>query len=300
MSNPLVSVIMPVCNGETYIQKATESILNQTLSQFELIIIDDGSTDKSIDILKDINDNRIKIIHTNGVGISQALNIGIENAKATYIARMDCDDICESNRLEEQLKFMKKDTERCIIGCNANIIDENGAYINSRTSNQKDTEIKIALFLGETSVLHPTMMINADFIKKNKIQYDTRYNLAEDYDLLCRASFYTRFENMDEVLLNYRVHNHSTSKTNYKSQRIVARNVLKKHLGKMNVLFTEEELTCHYQYALSLGENIKIEKLMMWNEKLMNMNLKKHWFNPQIFNIELYKRIERWKRNNEL
>lgn len=136
--------------------------------------------------------------------------------------------------------------------------------------------------------------------KKKKIQYDTKYNLAEDYDLLCRASFYTRFENMDEVLLNYRVHNHSTSKTNYKRQRIVARNVLKKHLEKMNVLFTEEELTCHYQYALSLGENIKIEKLMMWNEKLMNMNLKKHWFNPQIFNIELYKRIERWKRNNEL
>ena len=287
-----VSIIMPVHNGEKYIHQSIDSILNQTLKTFELLIIDDNSIDKSMEIAKSFIDKRIRIIKTSGKGISQALNKGLAIAKSPFIARMDCDDICEPDRLQKQVEFMIKTPDKDIIGSQVTVVDSDGYYVKTR-------EVNISLFLGETSISHPTMMMRTNFLNEHKLQYNSKCDLAEDYDLLCRASFLTKFENMNQSLLKYRIHNNSVSQMHFNKQRHIARRILRNHLYKMGVPFSEEELLCHFQFALPLNEKIKLQDLLNWSEKLIIMNQKNGWFENKTFSNHITQRIERWIKNNE-
>lgn len=294
-----VSIIMPVHNGEKYIHQSIDSILNQTLKTFELLIIDDNSIDKSMEIAKSFIDKRIRIIKTSGKGISQALNKGLAIAKSPFIARMDCDDICEPDRLQKQVEFMIKTPDKDIIGSQVTVVDSNGYYVKTREVNLTDLDIRISLFLGETSISHPTMMMRTNFLNEHKLQYNSKCDLAEDYDLLCRASFLTKFENMNQSLLKYRIHNNSVSQMHFNKQRYIARRILRNHLYKMGVPFSEEELLCHFQFALPLNEKIKLQDLLNWSEKLIIMNQKNGWFENKTFSNHITLRIERWIKNNE-
>lgn len=294
-----VSIIMPVHNGEKYIHQSIDSILNQTLKTFELLIIDDNSIDKSMEIAKSFIDKRIRIIKTSGKGISQALNKGLAIAKSPFIARMDCDDICEPDRLQKQVEFMIKTPDKDIIGSQVTVVDSDGYYVKTREVNLTDLDIRISLFLGETSISHPTMMMRTNFLNEHKLQYNSKCDLAEDYDLLCRASFLTKFENMNQSLLKYRIHNNSVSQMHFNKQRHIARRILRNHLYKMGVPFSEEELLCHFQFALPLNEKIKLQDLLNWSEKLIIMNQKNGWFENKTFSNHITQRIERWIKNNE-
>lgn len=294
-----VSIIMPVHNGEKYIHQSIDSILNQTLKTFELLILDDNSIDKSMEIAKSFIDKRIRIIKTSGKGISQALNKGLAIAKSPFIARMDCDDICEPDRLQKQVEFMIKTPDKDIIGSQVTVVDSDGYYVKTREVNLTDLDIRISLFLGETSISHPTMMMRTNFLNEHKLQYNSKCDLAEDYDLLCRASFLTKFENMNQSLLKYRIHNNSVNQMHFNKQRHIARRILRNHLYKMGVPFSEEELLCHFQFALPLNEKIKLQDLLNWSEKLIIMNQKNGWFENKTFSNHITQRIERWIKNNE-
>ena len=129
--NPKISIVMSVYNEEKYLREAIESILNQTYKDFEFIIIDDGSTDKSAHIIKSYNDPRIVLIQQNNTGLSPALNTGIKAAKGKYIARMDADDISHIDRLKYQITYMEKHKDCVALGTKAMIIDKDGNYIYS-------------------------------------------------------------------------------------------------------------------------------------------------------------------------
>ena len=183
MSSPQISVVMPVYNGEQFVAKAVESILNQTFKDFEFIIIDNKSTDNSVKIIKSFNDSRIKLIQNEkNFGIATSLNKGIKNSRAQYIARMDADDISNPNRLEEQIGFLEKNPGISVLGSYASLFDEKGRIW---TNLRPPVVPTLKDWLWGSQVIHASVMM-----KKQDVQYaggyDSKTYRVEDYDLWLR------------------------------------------------------------------------------------------------------------------
>jgi glycosyltransferase involved in cell wall biosynthesis len=203
MGAPKISVLMPVYNGEDYLKEAIDSILNQTLPDFEFIIVNDGSTDRTDDIVKTYRDPRIRFVENEkNMGLIRSLNKGLELAEGAYIARMDSDDISLPERLSIQASFLDTHPEVGVCGTWAKIIDEKGNVTGALKPLSGDAVRK--LFWRPSSVLHPTCMIRAKLLKDHRYSLD--YPHAEDYELWLRLYSKTDFYNLDRFLLLYRVH----------------------------------------------------------------------------------------------
>jgi len=224
--DPLISVILPVYNGAPFLAAAIDSILKQTLNDFELIVINDGSTDDSLSILKHYEsvDPRVKIFSRPNRGLANTLNESIELARGAWIARMDQDDIAHPTRFETQLNYLTA-TGADIAGT---WVKRFGAADN-RTVRlpQSDAAIKIAL-LFESAFAHPTVMMKAESIKK--LGYEHTWDKAEDYDLWVRAAIYGwKMANVPEVLLDYRVHSSQISTSAAMTQMHLSQGIRKKY-----------------------------------------------------------------------
>lgn len=205
MKKPLVTILMPVHNGEKYLREATDSILCQTFNDFVFLIIDDGSTDNSANIIKSYKDKRIVfLMNEKNIGISKTLNLGIDNSDTKYIARMDQDDISFPNRIAEQVNFMETNPNIGVCGTwmlafNA----KNQSILKKRPI--KNNAIKVA-FLFHNPIAHPTAMIRKNILDENNLRYDPLYDGLEDYDLWERISADAKMENIPKALLRYRLH----------------------------------------------------------------------------------------------
>ncbi len=207
---PEITILLPVYNGDKYLKKAIESILKQTFSNFEFIIVNDGSTDNSLEIIKSFNDPRIKIINNKkNLGLIKSLNIGLEQAKGRYIARLDADDIALENRLEKQYNYLEKNKNVTLIGGGAEIINNEGKYVRKKLPITDFDQIKFwALFIGNP-FLHSSI-----FFRKKDINsingYSHKYKHVEDYDLYLRLikNGY-KIINLPEIFIKYRIHNQS-------------------------------------------------------------------------------------------
>ena len=211
-----VSVIMPVYNGEKYIKYSIESILNQTFSDFELIIIDDGSVDDTEKIIKSYSDSRIKYFKKENSGITDSLNLALEKSQGEFIARMDADDISEPNRLERQLKFFEQNPEIVLCGSFAKIINENNedfGEFNKIPLNWSDIKIECIL---HNPFIHSSVMFRRDLV--NVVGgYNKKYWHTEDYELWTRIVNKYPCKNIPEFLLKYRISgNQITKKHNLK------------------------------------------------------------------------------------
>jgi glycosyltransferase involved in cell wall biosynthesis len=204
---PLVSVIMPVYNCETFVEESVQSVLKQTFQDYELLVIDDASTDSTIKIIEKFTDRRIKLIRKQkNSGYTDSLNYGIKVAKGEYIARMDGDDISSPSRFARQITFLKNN--RDIVGCGTWFkVLNTGEIISPPISHE---EIKIEL-LKQNAFGHPTVMLRKNFLIKHKLFYDRDFEPAEDYDLWTRIVSKGKLANIPEVLLVYRVHPHQVS-----------------------------------------------------------------------------------------
>ena len=202
----LISVLLPVYNGGKYLEEAVASILKQTYKNFELIIIDDGSTDDTRDVISLFKDHRIKVISRGNKGLITSLNEGIELASGQWIARMDADDIALPQRFELQLDWLQR-TGADVCGSWVSRFGDGEKRI-VRTK-EKDDEIKIDL-LFYSSFVHPSVLGRASMFKK--LRYNQGSVRAEDYDLWVRSAEqgYT-MANIPEVLLWYRVHDEQVS-----------------------------------------------------------------------------------------
>ena len=208
--NPQVSIIMPVYNGEKYIKETIESILSQTFKDFEFIIIDDHSTDNSVNIISSFKDPRIKLsVNEKNLGLSNTLNLAIENSKAKYIARMDHDDISLPNRIEEQFNFMEQNPE--IGACGTYIKMFGFGEPRIKKFPLKGSDIKAELLL-HSPMAHPTVMFRKEVLKKYDLKYNSEYDGAEDYDLWERMNTVTIMANIPKILLNYRLHESQLSR----------------------------------------------------------------------------------------
>jgi glycosyltransferase involved in cell wall biosynthesis len=212
-------VILPVYNGAPYLDEAIQSILSQTYSNFEFIIINDGSTDNSLEIINKYKsiDDRIKVISRENRGLIASLNEGIEKSKGIYIARMDQDDISLSKRLEIQYHYMLKN-HLDICGGDFTNIDAQDNILEEYKVPKTKSEIIITL-ATHMPFAHSSVMIKKVFLTTNNLKYGLNgYRNAEDLDLwILMYENGARFGNVDENILKYRILPSSMSRTNNKA-----------------------------------------------------------------------------------
>lgn len=214
----LISVILPVYNGVPYLDEAIKSILSQTYSNFEFIIINDGSTDNSLEIINRYKsiDDRIKVISRENRGLIASLNEGIEKSEGTYIARIDQDDVSLPRRLEVQLNYMLKN-HLDICGGDFTNIDAQNDVLQEHKVPKTESEIIITLATN-MPFAHSCVMIKKSFLSTNNLKYGLNgYRNAEDLDLwILMYENGAKFGNVDENILKYRILSSSMSRTNRK------------------------------------------------------------------------------------
>lgn len=195
---PKVSVLMPVYNTkEEYLREAIESILNQTFTDFEFIILNDGSTDENVEtVIKGYEDKRIKYFYKKNSGIADTLNLGLDKAKGLYVARMDSDDISLPNRFEKQVEFLDNNKDISLVGTWFNIFPKNEII-------RHPVIVTFLSILQGCVIGHPTVMFRLADFNKYSLRYNALYR-CEDYELWSRAICFLKMANVPEVLLNYR------------------------------------------------------------------------------------------------
>lgn len=208
--NPLISVLMPVYNGQQYLAEAIESILNQTYTHFELLLLDDGSSDNSAQIIKGFNDSRIVYVkNETNKGLIYTLNRGVGLAKGAFIARMDADDVSVNNRFEKQIQEFQNDEKLVICGSFIKTFG-NGAEQYISHMSVTNSQILASIFFT-CPFAHPSVMIRKESLLQLNEVYREDYKHSEDYDLWSRLVFVGNSKNIPEFLLNYRVHDKQVS-----------------------------------------------------------------------------------------
>ena len=210
---PLVSVLMSVHNGLPFVQEAVESVLAQTLSDFELLLYDDASSDGTTDYLMGLRDPRLSVFRNEeNLGLTATLNRGLELAKGEYVARMDADDVAVPERLERQVKFLEENLDVGLVGSSRILIDERGDFIAAAFATPDDLGIRWKCLLGNPFA-HPTVVIRKRVLDAHGLRYDEGFITAQDYELWTRLLPRTRGVNLSEPLLRYRLRDAGLSRS---------------------------------------------------------------------------------------
>lgn len=286
MATPRVSVLMPVFNTAFYLKEAVESILAQTFTDFEFLIIDDASTDGSIDIIESFDDPRIKLIRKpRNTGLTNSINMGLDLARGEYIARMDSDDISLPDRFAKQVALMDARPEVGVCGTWV-------AFIGSQTGiERKETEpkaIKNNLF-RTNQFCHPAVFIRAATLRENGIRFVPALEPAEDYAFWISVSRVAQLVNLPEVLLQYRIHPHQVSRVWSKEQSERFDHLRLEQVKELGIIYTQEEGDLHL--ALLKGAlpatAANLFKTYQWINKLDLQNEKVKLFDAALFKAAL-------------
>ena len=251
MPVPRVSFLMAVYDGETYLDEAIQSVLNQTLHDFEFIIINDGSADGTAKIIERYRrgDGRIRAYEQPNCGLVMALNRGLELARGEYVARMDADDISVPGRVAAQVTFMDAHPE---VGICGTWIETIGMHHSDVRRYPTDDATIRSWLLFESVLAHPSIMMRRELLMKTGLSYNAGYVHAEDYDLWVRAARHTALANIPEVLLRYRLHPQQVVQKHEAKKLASARLVRLAQLERLGIHPTEEELALHQ--ALSIWQ----------------------------------------------
>ena len=207
-----ITVLMPVYNGEKYLNAAVKSILSQNYSDFEFLIINDGSTDNTPKILESFRDPRIKIIHIENRGVAAALRLGVELSQGEYIARMDADDESLPGRLEIQKRVLDRNPQVCLVHGRHDLMDKNGTVIIKNCGKEWPEGEGKWLLLWANIITHPTVMIRTRVLRQHCLNYRTETNGAEDFDLWNRLGPFGEFLPIPRVLIRYRLNPDSVNR----------------------------------------------------------------------------------------
>lgn len=209
---PLVSVLMPAYNAERYVAEAVESILAQTFTDFEFLIIDDGSTDRTRAILERFaaRDDRIRLVSRPNTGHVVALNQMLANARGKLLARMDADDVALPDRFAAQVKFLRDHPEVVCVGGHYQVIDAKGRPLWINTPPERDEEIQRMALSGRCPINHPSVMMRAR-VARDVGGYREEMIVAQDLDLWLRMGERGQLANLPKVVLRYRLHDRSVS-----------------------------------------------------------------------------------------
>ncbi len=277
MGTPLVSVLMAVYNCEKFLSQAIESILNQTFSDFEFIIIDDASTDKSRLLVRRYNDNRIRLIgNDENLRLARTLNRGLQLARGKYVARMDADDLSQPTRLERQVAFMESHPQIGVSGCWLECFGDKRQLWDYTTS--PDTIRCELLFSNQLG--HATAIMRREWITGKGLYYNPDFRESEDYELWSRCAQHFPLANLPEVLYLYRWHRYQASQARVHEQRYYHYHVCRRQLKRLGLTPSEEEMNIHMQISFPGAEPDKqfLAASRRWLLKIMKANLLLHYY----------------------
>ncbi len=205
LARPLVTVLLATFNDAAFLAGAVDSILRQTLRDLELLIVDDGSTDETADLLRSLADSRVRVVRNDrNLGLTCSLKRGMDLAEGKYVARLDSDDIALPRRLEQQVAFLEAHPDVAIVGSAIEMIDTDGHARGVMRVPTGDLEIRWASLLV-TPFAHPTVMLRRQVLARHALNYDQAYRTAQDYDLWTRLLRHARGANLAQPLVRYRL-----------------------------------------------------------------------------------------------
>lgn len=222
---PNVCVLIPVHNGGLYLRKAIQSIVAGDFADFEILVVDDGSTDESAKIALEFPDSRVRV-HCSALnrGIASALNTGLALTEAKYIARLDSDDLAAPSRLRRQLEFL---LENPSVGLVSSWVGIFGSKTGIRVAPRNHRDIT-AEMIWRNPLVHSSVMFDLDILKANKLSYRKDFEPCEDFDLWQRLSIVTEFAVIPELLTYHRVHAGQVTKESGSATReFVCRNTIR-------------------------------------------------------------------------
>ena len=277
-SIPKISVVMSVYNEEKYLPEAIESILNQTFEDFEFIIVNDGSTDRSLEIIQSYDDDRIVLINQENTGLAKALNNGIAISKSDFIARIDADDIAMPERLEKQLAFLSNSPSYIIIGSNAAIIDKDGHFVCDSHLFVTDEEMKG--MLPNTPFIHPSVMFKKKSFYEAGKYPEYMINFAEDVVLINRMAKLGKFANISENLIQYRIVPTANSprdkKISKRLKKILSKAIKHNKISDKNFSYLKTITSNRNSKEMLANYHLFLAKKYLWNNyqpKLARSNL---------------------------
>ncbi len=293
---------MPVYNAEKYLGEAIESILDQTLRNFEFLIINDGSTDNSLNIINGFDDARIRLIdHPKNMGLVASLNEGLKIASGQFIARMDADDISNTNRLHIQVDLLLANPEIGLVGCHMDIIDEHKNVIGERIYQTSHDAIKVESFFC-CPVPHPGVMLKKDSFIKNNLFYDPLSYHAEDYELWQRALSELKFANIDAKLLQYRITSNQVSNLFAVKQKFETDTIRSNYLKSLGLTESKDAdrklLLNFFDGQIESNDLLTFSRILSGIERIINGNKKTGLFNVTLLNNELIKKSDQFVRVN--
>ena len=291
-----ISVIMSVYNGEAYLAEAIDSVLGQSFTDFELIVINDCSTDGTVELLKyyESLDSRVKV-HTNEVNLRlpSSLNKAISLAEGKYIARMDADDICLPDRLEKQYAFMEAHPEVALSSCRFMTL-KNGVIASGGCGGKTDHESIKALLLVTNPILHPGIIAKADVIRA--LEYDKSFTCTEDMELWSRFVMAQHtIEIQSEYLMIYRLHDKQITETTRERQRGEVIAIQKRYCGEL-LAEMSEELENFYINGIYFRDNADIHQFCAFFKWLKAANRKSGKIEKDALNYAMFEILAEYKR----
>lgn len=277
MKKPLISVVMPVYNNEIFLEEAINSILNQTYDYFEFIIINDGSSDGSSEIITNIKDSRMKLFnYTDNKGNYHCRNQGCRLANGKYIAVMDSDDWAYPERFRIQVEILENNSDLLACGC---IHEDFEGKICFRSTFPQMVKVNL---LYNNALLHPSLMIRKEVLQSINY-YNEKFYYAADYDLVCRIALHGDITNLPDILMKYRKHESQISLLHLKEQTAYANEIRINYLRKCGfVLDTKNELL--FTKFMANYPDLKVREIKKLISLLSLQNLELKRFNPIHFN----------------
>jgi glycosyltransferase involved in cell wall biosynthesis len=245
---PKISVVLPVYNAEFYLAQCIDSLLCQTFRDFELLIINDGSTDGSLSIMRRYSevDSRIRAInHSDNIGLISVLNQSVEQCSGKYVARMDADDWSEPERLQLQFDYLESHPKVGIVGSWIKLFGEKDEIWHYRNN---DSFIKSLLLFKTNGFPHNSIMLRKTVVEK--FNYDSEFKHIEDTELWLRIMFQDpeiEFANIPKVLTHYRIWSQQTSSLYLEEQNRGYKKIIKSALNQIIPEFQSYDLQCHFQ-----------------------------------------------------
>ncbi|QJD97546.1 glycosyltransferase [Mucilaginibacter robiniae] len=279
---PQISVVLPVYNSEKYIKAAIESVLNQTFTDFELIIINDASTDNTKQILETFTDKRIRLIHNaENLKVVKCLNLGLSLAQGEFIARMDADDISLPQRFKRQLSYLLEHSEVDICSSYVQVFGTQNYILRP----YEDHESIKAGLLFLNLLIHPSIMFRRKSIIQFNVCYDEAYANAEDYGLWVAVMDKLKFGAIPEILFKYRIHDTNISikkASNWPILHKINLGLYKILLDRMQLRYTDNDLEMHinlgFRSVVQLTKN-DYRRYLNWLARIVQANNNSKYFN---------------------
>ncbi|MCM1038217.1 MAG: glycosyltransferase [Ruminococcus sp.] len=273
----LISVVMPMYNSELYVQEALTCLQNQTYKNFEVIIIDNCSTDHSIEIVEQMNDERFHVyINEENKGLLYSLQRGVSLARGKYIARLDSDDVCEPQRLEKQVQYMEEHEDVMLCGCEGYTIIEGKRYEGSKSPIYGKYALKFSLLYKNYCLIHSAFMFRRKELENAGIRYE-KFQHCQDYHMSLAVSEKYELYVLPEKLVGYRVHAAQLTQTDSNDLVKTEENALKKiymeHIG-LEKKYQDILLKANAEAMLGCKDIERFIELMERHAELIGVNIK--------------------------